>query len=257
MNFPARETVTRAGAALALCAAISLFASGSAPITEAIAATADSAAIVRTISVSGQGEAKGTPDQAHLSAGVVTEGKTAAEALSANSRAMNDVFATLKRLGIPEKNIQTSNFNVSPQYPPYNSNGPQPPRRIIGYQVTNTVYVTVDGIDNVGPALDALVRSGANESSGISFGIKDPKPLEETARRDAVEEAMAKARTLADAAGVHLGRILSINEGGGYAPPIPMMARDIANAGVSALPTPVAAGEATVLVNVSIVYEIQ
>jgi len=253
MNFPARETVTRAGAALVLCATIALFASGSAPV-----AAADSEAIVRTISVSGQGEAKGTPDQAHLSAGVVTEGKTAAEALGANSRAMNDVFATLKRLGIPEKNIQTSNFNVSPQYPPYNNSGPQPPRRIIGYQVTNTVYVTVDGIDNVGPALDALVRSGANESSGISFGIKDPKPLEEKARREAVEEAMAKARTIADAAGVHLGRILSISEGGGYQPPMPMMMARMAMAEAAPPPPPpVAAGEQSVSVSVSIVYEIQ
>jgi hypothetical protein len=213
---------------------------------------------VRTISVSGTGEIKGTPDQAHLSAGVVTEGRTAAEALAANSRAMNQVFATLKQLGIPDKNIQTSNFNVSPQYPPYNNNGPQPPRRIIGYQVTNTVNVTVDGIDKVGPALDALVKSGANESSGIYFTIADPKPLEEKARRDAVAEAQAKARTIADASGVRLGRIITINEGGGYMPPpVPMMRMEAAMAAPPPPPPPpMAAGEQSVSVSVSIVYEI-
>ena len=256
MNFPTGKTLARAAGVLALCAATALFVACSAPEDKAVAA-AGSEAIVRTIAVGGQGEAKGTPDQAHLSAGVVTEGKSAADALGANSRAMNGVFATLKRLGIPDKNIQTSNFNVTLQYPPYNQNGPQPEHRIVGYQVSNTVTVTVDGIDHVGPALDALVASGANDVSGISFGIADTKPLEQKARRDAVADAMAKARTIADAAGVRLGRILSIDEGS-IAPPIPMvrmMAGALAHAAPA--PPPVAAGEETVTVNVSIIYEIQ
>jgi len=249
-----RQSLARAGAAFVFCAAIAMLAScGGASVS-----AADPVVPVRTISVGGHGEAKGTPDQAHLSAGVVTQGKTAAEALAANSRAMNEVFAALKRLGIPDKNIQTSNFNVSPEYPPYVNNGPQPPRQIIGYTVTNTVNVTVDGIDKVGPALDVLVRAGANESSGISFGIADPKPLEEKARREAVAAAMAKARTLADAAGVRLGRILAINEGS-YIPPIPMpmMARGMMADAVAAPPPPIAGGEQAVSVDVTLVYEIE
>jgi len=253
MTFPTGQTLARAAGALALCAAIAVFAACSGPENRAVA-SGDSDAAIRIIAVGGEGEAKGTPNQAYLSTGVVTEGKTAAEALAANSRAMNAVFATLKRLGIPDKNIQTSNFNVAPQYPPYDQNNPQP-RHIIGYQVSNTVTVTVDGIDHVGAALDALVASGANDVSGISFGVADTKPLEEKARRAAVADAMAKARTIADAAGVHLGRILSINEG--FASPLPMPVTAIGFArAAAAAPTPVAAGEQTVSVSVSILYEI-
>lgn len=252
MNFHSRSAAMSTVAAVAICAAVAFFASASAPL----AAGADEP--VRTISVSGHGDAKGTPDRAHLSAGVVTEGRTAAEALASNSRAMNDVFAALKRLGIPDKNIQTSNFNVQPQYPPYNPNGQQPERHIVGYQVTNTVTVTVDGVDKVGPVLDLLVKSGANESYGIAFDIADPKPLTEGARREAVAEAMAKARQLADAAGVHLGPILTINEGS-YVQPIPVMRREmaVANMAAPAPPPPIAAGEETLSVDVSIVFEIQ
>jgi uncharacterized protein YggE len=249
MTLSTKNAVLSTAATVALCAAIALFTSGSAPA----AAPADADAMIRTISVTGMGEEKGTPDRAHLTAGVLTEGKTAAEALAANSRAMNQVFAALKRAGIAEKNIQTSNFNISPRYSESDGTRPHIPQ-IIGYQVSNNVQVTVDGVDRTGPVLDALVASGANQSHGIFFTIADPKPLEVKARREAVAEAMAKARTIADASGVRLGRILSVSEGGGYIPPLPMvrgrmeMAQDAA--------TPVAAGEATVLVNVSVVYEI-
>jgi uncharacterized protein len=221
----------------------------SAPIAAA-AAPRVADPIVRTIAVSGIGDVKGTPDQAHLSAGVVTQGRTAAEALAANSRAMNQVFATLKRLNIPDRNIQTSNFMIMPVYDP---NDNRPPRAIVAYEVTNTVTVTVRGVANTGPVIDALVGAGSNRAAGIAFTIADPKPLEQTARRKAVADAVAKARILAEASGVRLGRIVTITESGGYMRPMPyMMHRAAASAA-----TPVAAGEATVLVNVSIVYEIQ
>jgi uncharacterized protein YggE len=253
MSFFTRNTALSAATTVGLCAAIALMASGSTPI-----AAENAGAIVRTISVSGHGEVKGTPDEAHLTAGVMTEGKTAAEALAANSRAMNNVFATLKRLGIPERHIQTSNFNISPRYADADEGRPYVPR-IVAYQVTNTVNVTIAGVDRAGPALDALVSSGANQSHGIFFTIADPKPLAEKARREAVADAIAKARTLADAHGIRLGRVLSINEGIGYAPPIPMEERVVVTSSrlPAAPPPPVAAGEATVAVNVSVVYEIQ
>jgi uncharacterized protein YggE len=250
MTLSTRSTALCAVATVAICATIAVVAAGALPVA---AADGDDDPMLRTISVAGHGEEKGTPDQAHLSAGVVTEGKTAAEALAANARAMNQVFATLKRAGIPDKHIQTSNFNISPQYADDDGRPPHTPR-IIGYQVTNTVQVTVDGVARTGPVLDGLVSSGANQSHGIFFTIADPKPLEERARREAVEEAIAKARTIADASGVRLGRVISVNEGGGYMPPLPMVRGRIEMAQDAS--TPVAAGEATVLVNVSVVFEI-
>jgi uncharacterized protein YggE len=215
------------------------------------AAGAQTAPPQRVLTVSGAGEVKGAPDQAQLSTGVVTQATTAAAALASNSRAMTSVFDTLKRAGIAEKNIQTSNFSVSPQYGSTRQGGPQ---RIIGYQVSNTVTVMVDKLDKVGPALDALVAAGSNQIDGPNFSIADPKPLLAKAREEAVKDATARAQTLAAAAGVTLGPIVSLSEGGGYAPPQPMYRMTMTAA--PAPPPPVAAGEETVSASVSITWEI-
>lgn len=212
------------------------------------------------LSVSGEGEVRAVPDQAQLSAGVVTQAKTAAAALAANSTAMNEVFKSLRRAGIPEKSITTSNFSISPQYPPYRQDAPNEDRtQIIGYEVSNQVAVILDDVSKVGTTLDALVASGANQAGGVSFAIRDPKPLMTQARIDAVKDATAKAQTLAKAAGVTLGPIVSINEGGSYAPQ-PMYQKLAVTAFTradAAPPPPVAAGEQSITANVSIVWEIQ
>jgi len=207
----------------------------------------------RLLTVSGEGQAKARPDQATLSAGVVTDGRTAADALGANNRAMTNVFATLKRLGIADKSIQTSGITVTPQYPDFNS---KQPHRVTGYQVSNSVTVTVDNLDNLGPAIDALVSSGANSLGDIGFSIRDPKPLMAAAREDAVKDAIARAETLSRAAGVTLGPIVSISEGSFGAPPQPMF-RMAMTAGVPAPPPPVAAGENTLSTTVSVTWEIR
>jgi uncharacterized protein YggE len=184
MNNSRRPLVSRIAVALFLASALAMF---GVPNT---AAAADNSAALRTISVSGEGEASGKPDQGRLSAGVVTQAPTAAAALSANTSAMNRVFAALKTLGIPDNKIQTSNFSVQPQYPPYRPDAAEP-RNIVGYQVSNQVSVTVDDLAKSDPALDALVKSGANPLGGVSFAIADPKPLAERARAAAVGCAAA------------------------------------------------------------------
>ena len=204
----------------------------------------------RTLTVNGTGEVRAVPDQAPLSTGVVTQAATAAAALAANSRAMNAVFDTLKRAGIAEKNIQTSNFSVSPQYGNPKPGGAQ---RITGYQVSNTVTVTVIGLDKIGPAIDALVAAGSNQIDGPTFSLADPKPLLAKAREEAVKDATARAQTLAAAAGVTLGPIISISEGGGeYSPPQPLGRMMLA----AKAPTPIASGEESVSASVSIAWEI-
>ncbi|HSC19033.1 MAG TPA: SIMPL domain-containing protein [Rhizomicrobium sp.] len=204
---------------------------------------------LRLLTVSGKAEVKAKPDQATLSAGVVTEGKTAAAALAANSRAMNAVFDTLKRLGIPDRGIQTSEISVQPQYP----NDSRAPRRITGYQASNSVTVTLDNIEKLGSALDALVSSGANSLGDISFGLRDPRPLESQARADAVRDAAQKAEGMARAAGVSLGPIVAINEGE-TSQPVPM--RRMAPMALAEA-TPVAAGQETITATVTISWEIR
>jgi uncharacterized protein YggE len=168
---------------------------------------------------------------------------------------MNRVFAALRMLGIPENKIQTANFSVQPQYAPYRPDAPEPRNTITGYQVSNQVSVTLDDLDKLGPALDALVRSGANQLGGVSFAIANPKPLAERARTAAVVDATAKAKTLAAAGGVTLGPLLSIQEGSAIQP-VPIMALQRAAVAAPA-PPPVAIGEETVSVNVTLIYGIQ
>ncbi len=205
----------------------------------------------RTITVSGEGEALGTPNSAHISAGVTTQATTAAEALARNSAAMNNVFAALKGLGIADKDIQTSDFSVQPQYAPYNSNSTDT-QHIVGYQVSNQVNVALDSVSRVGPTIDALVAAGANQMNSIAFTIKDSKALLDRARTEAVDDAVARAEVLTRAAHVTLGPILSIQESGGEGPRPVMfaMARMAAPA-----PTPVAAGQQSISAGVAITWE--
>jgi uncharacterized protein YggE len=210
------------------------------------------AAEQRIITVSGEGEIKAVPDEAILSAGVVSQAATAEEALAANRRAMNDVFATLKQQGILDRAIRTSEFNVSPQYEAERKDGAPP--HIVAYRVSNSVSVAVDDLSKLGSAIDALVASGANSMGGISFTIRDPKPLLGQARDAAVKDAMDRAETYAKAAGLTLGHVVQINEGGMESPrPVfRAMAFDAAPA-----PTPIAAGEQTVSAQVTMTFEIK
>lgn len=208
----------------------------------------------RLMTISGHGEATGVPDSAQLSAGVTTTARTAADALAANANAMNSVFAALRKIGVPERNIQTSNFSVQPQYPPYNANG-SGMQRIVGYAVSNQVDVTLDDLKKLGPALDTLVGAGANQINGVSFTIADPKPLLTKARVDAVADATDRAQTYAKAAGITLGNIVSISdEEAQVSPPVPMVRAMRADKMAA---TPVAEGEQSVSASVSMVWEIK
>src|SRR5215471_11554367 len=176
----------------------------------------------RLIVVTGEGEAAAKPDQARLSAGVVSQAQTAEAALADNSTAMTRVMATLKMAGIPDNKIKTSNFSVQPQYAIPSASNPTP-RAIVSYNVSNQVTVTIDDLSKLGPALDALVKSGANQLGGIAFMIANPKPLADRARAAAVADGASKARTLAQAAGVTLGPVQAIQEGGAVRP-VPVFA---------------------------------
>ncbi len=206
------------------------------------------AADAHTISMSGHGEARATPDMVTITAGVTTSASTAAAALSANTVRMNQVFAALEKMGVPQKDIQTTNFSVSPQYSnPQSNEGP----RLTGYQVNNQVRLRLGDVAALGKALDALVTAGANHMNGIDFAIQDPTPLLAKARADAIADAGLRAETYARAAGVTLGPILSISESNeGPRPMYRMMAME------ARAPVPVTAGEETISADVTVVWEI-
>lgn len=215
-----------------------------------LAPAAAQAADLRTIAMSGHGEVKAAPDQVQVNAGVTTSAATAAAALAANTQRMKTVFAALEKMGVAQKDIQTVNFSVSPQYTSGANNEAQ---RLTGYQVRNEVSVRLDDVGKLGAALDALVSAGANQMNGINFSIRDNGAMLQKAREAAIADAKERAETYARAAGVTLGPIQSIGEGGGSGPvpmfkPMRMMA---------AAPVPVAAGEESVTADVSVVWEIR
>jgi uncharacterized protein YggE len=200
------------------------------------------------ISMTGHGEVKAEPDMATLNAGVTTNAPSAAAALSANSAHMNQVFDTLKKLGVSDGNIKTTGISVFPQYTNGDNNSP---RRLTGYQINNEVSVQLNDISHVGSVIDALVSAGVNQLNNISFDISTPGALLEKARIQAISDARARAQTYAKAAGVALGPIVSISENSGQVSP-----RPIYRMAVMASPTPVSAGEQSVTADVTVVWEI-
>lgn len=210
------------------------------------------------LSVSAEGKVEREPDLAQFGAGVTTQGKTAGEALSANSAAMSRVIAALKRAGIADRDIQTSNLSINPVYAeprrlPDGSIESRTPE-IVGYQVSNTVSVRQRKLDDYGKVIDTLVSAGANQVSGPSFMLDKPEPALDEARTDAVKTARARAELYARAAGLRVVRIVSISESGGYSPPSPVMYRMEARA--QSAPPPIAAGEVAVNVNVTVQFEL-
>jgi len=208
----------------------------------------------RFITVEGLGEVARTPDMATLSAGVVTDAPTAAEALAKNNAAMQQLLALAKELGIEDRDVQTANLSVTPQYPPYNAQGAQGRPQIVGYQVSNQVSLRVRDLARLGQVLDGLVQRGANQLYGVTFTLADPNPAAAEARDAAVADARAKAERLARAAGVTLGPVLSIADGGARLPqPMPMARAVMAEAAS----VPVATGELTLREQLRVTFELQ
>lgn len=204
-----------------------------------------------SITVAGHGEVQVVPDLVAITVGVSTEAKTAEEALQANTAKMTELIKSLKSFDIKDKHIQTSNFSVSPQQI-FDPNGKPP--RLVGYIVSNQVTVKVLEVARLGSILDAVVKAGGNQIQGINFSVADPKPHLEQARTKAISDAKDRALTYANAAGVKVGKPLSISEQS-VAPPRPMYAMG-ARMAVASADVPIAAGEQTIDANVTVTYEI-
>lgn len=209
-----------------------------------------------TITVTGTADVNAEPDIAVVSAGAVTEATTARAALDANSKIMADAFAALRALGIEDRDMQTSQLNISPRYTYFEQQGGERrPPRIDGYTVSNSLTIRVRNLASVGEALDALIDAGVNQMGGLSFAVDEPEALFQQARQRAVENAVERARLLTSAAGVALGRVISISEGSSYqAPPEPVMMRMAAESVADSVP--IATGEQQLSASVSITWAI-
>jgi uncharacterized protein len=214
----------------------------------------DAMKALRTISISGHGEVSAVPDMASISVGVMTQADTAADALAANTTAMNALFSALKAAGLADKDIATSNFSVNPRYD-YGSSGNQPPK-VMGYDVSNSVTIIVRKISDLGGILDKAVAAGSNQINGISFTFADATKLFDASRKNAVEDARRKAELYAAASGVTLGDIITISEMGSTMPQPPIMMQAAMEKSAGG-PVPVMQGEQTLSSDVSIVWAIK
>ncbi len=201
-----------------------------------------------TISVSGEGRLATSPDMATISLGVTTVGDTAAAAMAMNSEELAKVMANLTTAGIEAKDIQTTGLMLNPNWT-YDSSGTT--GTINGYTAMNMVNVRVRALNGLGDVLDAAVKDGANTLNGLTFGIANPQPVNDEARKLAVADAVRKAGLLAEAAGVKLGAVMSITEQTGYTDPSPMFR---AEAAPTASGVPVAGGEVAMTVTVNMTW---
>jgi uncharacterized protein YggE len=203
----------------------------------------------RSITVSATGTAEAVPDMARISTGVRTEAATAKAALEANTAAMKKVIDGLKQAGIDAKDIQTSALRVEPRYTrPKEGDAP----RIDGYSVTNDVQVTARNLDKLGEVLDRIVSLGSNEMGGLSFDVSEAETLKDAARKEAVANARRRAELYAEAAGVELGEVLRIEEGGESGPRPMYAARAMKMEAV-----PIERGTQTLSANVTITWALK
>jgi len=203
-----------------------------------------------TVSVSGTGRVVISPDTADLRLGVTTTAKTVKAARDANAPAMTAVIDGLKKLGIADRDIQTTTLSLSPVYD-YPSNGSAP--RLTGYSLTNSIAVTIRDLGKVGDAIDGALASGATTLDGVSFRVADQAAAEQQARAAAMAEAKAKGQALASAAGVSITGIASISE---TVAPIPYPIYAGAAGAMRDAVTPIQPGSNEVSVTVAVAYVI-
>ena len=202
-----------------------------------------------TLTVTGSATVNVVPDMATITLGVTTMGDTAAAAMAANNEAVSGVIARLIAAKVADRDMQTSNLSLNPNWV---ANAAGDGQVIKGYVAANLLTVRIKALETTGTVLDAAITDGANTLNGLTFGLANPRPTEDEARKEAVADAVARAKVLADAAGAKLGLIQSITEGGAAEPgPLPMFKA------MDAAAVPVAAGEVGISASITIVWALK
>jgi len=216
-----------------------------------------------TITVQGDGQATLPPDVARISFTVDNTSTTVAEAQDATTKQANAALEFVKKQGVDDKDVKTLSYNISPQYSYPNPCQPgaichdyyRAPK-ITGYQVSETIQVTMRDLTKVGEMLGGLGKLEVQNVNGPAFALDDSTAGYSAARYDAIKKAKEQAKTLADQLGVRLGKVVNFSESsGGY--PYPMMAYGLGGASEKSAVPDVPVGENTYNASVSITYEIR
>ena len=201
-----------------------------------------------TISVTGTGEVSVAPDIARITVGVQTQSKDSATAAAENATRTDAVIKAIRTLGVAQKDIQTEGYNIYPQF-----DYQKQPAVLTGYQVSNSVRITVRKLADAGKVLDAALKAGANVAGGIAFDISDPQKAQDEAMAKAVKDAVRKAKLMAKSLGSDRTlTLIELTEGvqSDYQPPRPMTMMAMRGK-AEAAPTPIEAGETKITVSVS------
>jgi uncharacterized protein YggE len=200
------------------------------------------------VTVSGTGKVTYVPDLVHVSVGVSSDGKTAAEAWQKNEETVKKLFEVLKTFGIDPKDMKTSGLSVSPRYVRHKDQEPE----LVGYTAGYDLNVTVRKLAEAGRVMDALVENGANRNMNIAFGHSDLDKMMDEVRVKAAGDARKKAEQYVTAAGGSLGQLLTISEGQAFAPGYLQYERQVkSDAGL-----PIAAGTQELSVTITVTYAI-
>ncbi len=219
----------------------------------AIGITSAQVDLRRTVSVEGEAEVFLTPDRASVSIGVETEGKDVVTIKKDNDRRVRAIFDALKKIGIDQKDIMTSDLQIQPQY-----NWKQDGRReLIKYQMRNVVNITVRDLAKLEDVINASVAEGSNLLDNVSFSVADSKSVRDSLRINAAKNAKAKAEALAGAVGARVSKVLTISEHGGYQPPTPMYKAMRSMTAEADMGTPVSAGQLSMRITVNATFEIE
>lgn len=201
------------------------------------------------ITAHGHGEVKVKPDIALITIAVNTQSRDQAQAGAQNAMQTTAVLKALREAGIAEKDIQTQSYTVQPQYD-YDAKPPA----LTGYQVQNSIQATVRDLTKVGLVIDKTTAAGASQINGVSFDLSDRSKAESDALALAVAGARRKASVMADAAGVDLGRLLTLTEGSDAPPVRPIFMEARAMMAKSAPETPIADQQISVTADATLVY---
>lgn len=205
----------------------------------------------RTVSVSARGHVNAVPDRASIATGVVAEADTAKAALAASNAAMTNLIDGLKALGIAPKDIHTSGFSVNPRYTQAKDGRPA---TIAGYQVSNQVRILVRDLSALGQVMDTAVSLGANQMGGIEFHVGEAETLKDEARRQAIANALRRAKLFAAAAGAEVGEVIAIAEDMAAPSPRPML---MTRAAMAPGAVPIERGEQTLEVTVNVTWALK
>jgi len=228
------------------------------------------------ITVTGTGKVYAKPDVALISLGVTTTATTVADVTKSNTTKMNAVIATVKALKIDEKDIQTTNYSLTPVYENYTIPAPVPlmypvsgsasgssaiirtGSTVTGYKLEQDVQVKIRDFTKIGDVLSQATTSGANVVGDLQFTIDNPEQFKDQARAEAIAEAKTNAKNIAKESGVKLGKIINVYENNYYAPTMYSSAKAMGAGVTDSAPAPVIQpGQQEIDVTINLTYQVR